>query len=527
MSSISSKSSSSRQPEQVHNDLEKPPTRQTLPMSRLSKVTTAQDWTGKDDPEDPKNWAFREKAFHTFIPAVLGFTVSFGSSVYTPGYPEVMKEFNVSSTVALLPLSLYVFGLGFGPILAAPLSESYGRAVVYKVAVPISAFFVLGAGFSQSIAALTICRFFAGVFGSPPLAIGGGTMADLWEPSHRAVASSLFALAPFFGPAIGPVIGGFAAENKGWRWTQWTILFFAAFAIAVALPARETYKKAILERRAKRLGLAPPPRGPTGLAAIKFLLTVTILRPVSMLFTEPIVGFFSLYVAFNFSVLFGFFEAFPLVFGGVYHFTTGQVGLTFLAIGIGCILAFFTIVTIDRLVYHPRFIASLNRGSGDSSGSDDAEGTAPGFVAPEHRLYAAMAGSTGLPVGLFWFAWTAREDVHWISPVLAAIPFAWGNLMVFMSSAMYLIDTYGSLNGASAMAANGLLRYSLGAVFPLFTIQSKNRLARAIKAYKTSHPDTTFTISWHAYYLNPDAPTPGVDKLEFYHAKFGPERTRA
>lgn len=80
---------------------------------------------------------------------------------------------------------------------------------------------------------------------------------------------------------------------------------------------------------------------------------------------------------------------------------------------------------------------------------------------------------------LFWFAWTARSDIHWISPVLAGIPFAWGNLCIFLSTALYFIDTYGPLNGASAMAANGLLRYALGAVFPLFTFQMYERLGIA------------------------------------------------
>jgi hypothetical protein len=44
-------------------------------------------------------------------------------------------------------------------------------------------------------------------------------------------------------------------------------------------------------------------------------------------------------------------------------------------------------------------------------------------------------------------------------------------VLVFISAALYLIDTYGMLNGASAMAANGLARYTLGAAFPLFTFQ--------------------------------------------------------
>lgn len=72
---------------------------------------------------------------------------------------------------------------------------------------------------------------------------------------------------------------------------------------------------------------------------------------------------------------------------------------------------------------------------------------------------------------LFWFAWTSRPGIHWIVPTLAGIPFAWGNLCIFICGALYLIDVYGPLNGASALAANGVLRYTFGAAFPLFVVQ--------------------------------------------------------
>ena len=72
---------------------------------------------------------------------------------------------------------------------------------------------------------------------------------------------------------------------------------------------------------------------------------------------------------------------------------------------------------------------------------------------------------------LFIFAWTARDHVHWIWPTLAGIPFAWGNLCLFLSATMYQIDVYGPMNGASALAANGLARYVLGGCFPLWTVQ--------------------------------------------------------
>ncbi|CAF9925029.1 MAG: hypothetical protein ALECFALPRED_002885 [Alectoria fallacina] len=433
----------------------------------LTQTVTAQDWSGPDDPENPHNWPMWLRIYHTIAPGLFAFAVTLGSSIYAPGFPEVEKKFNVSSTVAILPISLYALGLAFGPVMAAPVSETMGRRVVYLVTTPIAMLFILGAGFSNTFAALAICRLFAGIFGSPVLAVGAGTNADIWPPVHRAVATSTFLLAPFLGSTMGPVIGGYAAQNKGWRWTQWPLLFFLLPLYLSSLFMKETYKKIILQKRAKRLGIPPPPQmGPAGFAAIKFLVTVTLFRPIRMIFTEPIVFFFSMYTGFNFSVLFGFFDAFPIVFQGVYGFDTGASGLTFLGLAFGCCVGVVTCLIVNRLLYYTEFLKSHKEGRN-------------GAVAPEHRLYAAMMGSFGIPIGLFWFAWTSRRSVHWISPVLAAVPFGWGNICVFTSAALYLIDVYGPLNGASALAANGLIRYIAGAVFPLFTVQMYDRLGIA------------------------------------------------
>ena len=162
-----------------------------IDVPNLAPIPTAQDWTGPNDPENPMNWPLAQRIYHTTIPALFNFIVTFGSSVYSPGVNAVSERFHVSVTVSLLGLSLYVLGLGFGPILAAPLSETFGRRVVYLVSLPISSFFVLGAGFSQNFASLIICRFLAGFFGAPTLAVGAGTNADLWPPVVRAVPSGM------------------------------------------------------------------------------------------------------------------------------------------------------------------------------------------------------------------------------------------------------------------------------------------------------------------------------------------------
>ena len=69
--------------------------------------------------------------------------------------------------------------------MAAPLSETFGRSVVHIASLPIFALFILGSGFAKNVEATIICRFFAGLFGTPALSVGGGTLADIWSLRAR------------------------------------------------------------------------------------------------------------------------------------------------------------------------------------------------------------------------------------------------------------------------------------------------------------------------------------------------------
>ncbi|KAF2737472.1 MFS general substrate transporter [Polyplosphaeria fusca] len=425
-----------------------------------SQGVNANDWDGPNDPDNPYNWPMWRRIYQSIVPGFFGFAVTFGTSVYTPALPDIMKEFNVSRTAALTGLTVYVLGLAFGPVLSAPLSETHGRRIVYLTSIPLFMLFILGAGFSQSFASLVICRFFAGLLGAPTLAVGGGTGADIWPPHNRAAITSIFLAAPFLGPSLGPIIGGFAAQYKGWRWTQWSILFITLPIFITALPNKESYKPVILRRRAASHStpLTRPPTASSQAAAVKRALMIGLFRPVHMLFTEPVVFFLSLYTAFAFGVLFCFFAAFPYVFQRApYSFSTSQSGLAFVAIGTGVLVASVSGVLFDHFFYQKQHALAVAAGKSNT--------------APEHRLHGMKWGAFGIPVGLFWFAWTAESGVHWAVPIVAAVPFAWGNLSLFTSAALYMVDVYGAQNGASSLAANGIFRYTLGAVFPLFTVQ--------------------------------------------------------
>ncbi|KAK3722114.1 hypothetical protein LTR37_002547 [Vermiconidia calcicola] len=343
--------------------------------------------------------------------------------------------------------------------MAGPSSETFGRKAVYVCALPGVGAFTLGAGFSQNITSLIVCRFFAGLFASPGLSIGTAMLSDFLPPEKRGGPVAIFITTVQMGPILGPIIGGYVTETKNWRWTQWVILFGLAVALVVTAFMSETYKAVILKRRGKRLGVQPAPElKSSGLENVKFFVTKTITRPFYMMLTEPIVALFDIYNAFNFGLLNAFFAAFSWVFQNVYGFGIGATGLTYLGQAVGSVAGLMIVLYIYNFDW-----AKENKRikEGDSNAN----------MAPEKRLIIAQIGAPMFPISLFWFAWTARSDVHWISPVIAEGFFSCGNLLIFTCTGLYFTDCYGALYSASAWSSCTFIRYLAAFAFPLFVIQ--------------------------------------------------------
>jgi multidrug resistance protein len=400
------------------------------------------------------------------------------SSIYTPAINDIIQTFHVSSTVAILPYSLYVLGLAFGPMIGSPCSEYFGRRAVYLVSIPIFALFTLGSGFSNDITSLSICRFFAGLFGSPGLSIGSATISDIWPPAERAIPMTAYIATPFLAPSLGPLLGGYAIMGTGnWKWTMWITLFFTATTLLPAcLFMKETYKMKILSRRQhssgeRRVELKSWFTTTKIAREAPSFVRHTLMRPVRMLF-EPIAGLYALYVAFNFGVVYIFFAVFPSIFEETYGFNLGEQGLAFLGLGVGTLLAVVAIIYWSLRIYKPKVMQWKKEATTSHAESEKRTGQAPS-PPPEWRLFVAFPGSALIPAGLFIFAWTARPSVHWIVPIIGICCFGMGVVLIFMSAVMFVMDCYGPKYGASAMAANTLLRYVFGAAFPLFSRQSE------------------------------------------------------
>jgi MFS family permease len=156
--------------------------------------------------------------------SVLAITLT--SSAYSGCAEEIIAEFHTSSELFSLGISLFVLGFAIGPALWAPLSELYGQRILFITTHAFVVAFVGASAGLKNMASFLVFRFLAGTFGASPLTNTGGVIADLFSPSQRGLAMSIFATATFMGPVLGPALGGFITITVGWRWVQGVCCIF-------------------------------------------------------------------------------------------------------------------------------------------------------------------------------------------------------------------------------------------------------------------------------------------------------------
>ncbi|KAI9689341.1 MAG: hypothetical protein M1822_009992 [Bathelium mastoideum] len=375
------------------------------------------DWYTTDDPENPQNWSSWKKVYVCLLIFLYTFVVYASSAIYTSAQEEVMQRFGLSYSRASLILSLYVIGYGIGPLLFSPLSEIplFGRNAPYMISFGLFVILAVPTALVENYAGLLVLRFLTGFMGSPCLATGGATMQDMYALLKLPYALTAWVAAAFSAPALGPLLSGFAVTAENWRWAFWEILWMSGPVwLLWFFTMPETSAGNILLRRAKRL------RALTGNEKLrsqseidqgekKFGTVVyeALAIPAIICIQDPAVLFTNMYSAVIYAIYYSYFEAFPLVYVGDFGFNIGELGVVYVCIIVGCVLGIITYCSYQWFYLEPDIKKN-------------------GLRAQEHRLVPALFAVWLLPIGLFWFGWTARPSIHWIVSILGITCFSFG-----------------------------------------------------------------------------------------------------
>lgn len=516
------------------------PPRKPLPTGSLHRNLTSQkslkrsqllgdpnlvSWDGKGDPRNPLNWTRRKKWVSTVLVSSFTFISPVASTMVAPALPDIADQFSITSDVEqALVMSIFLLAYAIGPFVLGPLSEVFGRVVVLQSANIFYLIFNTACGFAQTKEQMMAFRFLSGLGGSAPQAIGGGVLSDCWAKEERGSALALYSLAPFIGPAVGPIAGGYITLHTTWRWIFWaTSIADTLIQIFAFVFLTETYHPAILgkvcKQKQKETGnMELHTKWETPDKTFGQMLRKAMVRPLRMLATQPALQAMAIYRAYGYGLMYLMFSTFPMVFQQQYDQDIGTASLHYISLGIGFVIGLqisgplqdktyrylrtheidpstsLGVLTKSCLadfrhrrnyrrrdiesLYHPHDAPSTLLSTTAARSFPRPRRTYtpysnPQSGLPEHRLPLTLPAGLLIPLGLLIYGLTAAARTHWIVPDLGAALTCVGLIITFNSAQAYVVDAYTDeirdVNyAASATGAAALIRTMAGFSFPLF-----------------------------------------------------------
>ncbi|KAB8226978.1 MFS transporter [Aspergillus alliaceus] len=403
------------------------------------------DWENNKDPLSPRQLSLATRVAVTLIVTSLAFVVSASSSIESAVVPQSTADYGVSEVVAALFVGIFLLGFATGSLISGPPSEILGRNAVYLVSTSLFMIFVMGSGLSTNTGAKLAFRFLAGVCGCPPLTCAGGSVADIWDSKEKTLAFPVYAILSYGGAILAPVIASYMGSGSiSYRWTDWIVLIMAGLVLSlIVLVQPETYGPLLLRWKSKHLRqLTGDPRYLSKLDLDQTPLLSRIRRACVRQFTlpirEPIVLVLSLYLTVLYVVLFAFFVGYADIFTDVHGMSQGLTNVVWVAIH------------RKRGLKGDREVSEM--------GNETNVSEKPSTIQPEDRLWYAMMGAPAMTLSLFWMGWTDYPSISVWSPIVGSAFFGFGSICIFISSYMYIIDTY-EVYAASALGFMTSSRY--------------------------------------------------------------------
>ncbi|WPG98671.1 Hypothetical protein R9X50_00146400 [Acrodontium crateriforme] len=333
----------------------------------------------------PFQWSEKRKTFITWVSCAATVIAAYTAGSYPPAMDQFVNEWHVSTVAVSVGITTFTAGFAVAPMFLAPFSEINGRQPVFLVTGSLFVLFQLTCALTPTYSGMLVARFLSGCMSSTFSTMVGGVVADIYEARDRNAAMALFSGAALFGTGLGPLVSGFVAQNLNWRWIFYIqVITSGVLIIVIAICFQETRGSVLLSRKAKTLNKwyeqleaegyygvlmsidskdetrkAPQRirwkvKSDEERASIGTMIVTSLYRPFHLLFTEPVVFWFSLWISFSWGVLYLLLIAIPLVFDTIYGFDTERSNALFAGVSISAAIITAISIMQDRL-------ARLNR----------------------------------------------------------------------------------------------------------------------------------------------------------------------
>ena len=214
-------------------------------------------------------------------------------------------------------------------------------------------------------------------------------------------------------------------------------IFDFILVLSALLIFHEPYALKILARKAAQLRRSTgDTQYTTSFESFNPKLSLALSLPIRLLLTQSIIQLISLYLAYNFGILFVVLSTFATLWTSRYSQSVSTSGLHYIALAIG-----YTIVAQVGAPLTDHIWAHLK--------SKPPSGT----TAPEFRVPLMIPGVILIPLGLFWYGWSAEARVFWLVLDIGIGVFGCGIILETLAMQAYVMDAYPEFT-ASAVAAS-------------------------------------------------------------------------
>ncbi|GAA5926950.1 MFS transporter [Sporobolomyces koalae] len=430
--------------------------------------------------------------FIVFLVAAAAMMSPLSANIYFPVIPAIASDLQTSTQAINLSVTVYMIFQGISPSFFGAVCDVLGRRPVYIINFLIYLGACAGLANTHSYGELLGFRILQACGSASVIAIGSGSIGDISPPSERGMFMAIFGLGGMMGPAIGPVAGGTLSQAFGWQSLFWFLFALGAvILVAIILFLPETLRSIVgngsipakgmnlsllsvwqKHRRARKnagdetLSLAADEKPPR-----KTWRDVQPLAPLKMFREKDVLAILSFNSA-TYSLFYATTASTGTVFKQVYHLSESDLGLCYLANGIGCLAA--TLVNGPRMTMDYKLVerkeeakrkelnteatlTEVEKPKAKKDLNDLSE-----FPIEQARLRSLPYYFAALICSNIAYGWFVNFSVHLAAPLIMQFIVGLTVTSIFNMASTLMVDLYPG-QGASATAANNLYRCLAGA----------------------------------------------------------------
>ncbi|TAQ85666.1 hypothetical protein B7494_g6018 [Chlorociboria aeruginascens] len=401
----------------------------------------------------------RQKALIITIVSTAATFSGFASNIYFPAIPTIAVDLSVSAELVNLTVTSYMILQALSPTIWGAVADVHGRRSTYICTFVVFIGACIGLAETRHYYQLVILRCLQSAGSASTIALGAGVLGDITTREERGGYMGIFQAALLAPVAVGPILGGVFAETLGWKSIFWFLTIYSgAFLIVLILFLPETLRSLVGNGSTPARGLAKPifsclqthkefqrpvelSPPPTKKLSVNFLGPITILFSLEAII---IIIFLSIY----YTVWQMTITAMSTLFKRTYNLNELQIGLTFIANGVGSIagtLSTGKLMDMDYLRVKSSYA-----------------GPPENFPLERARLRLIWIWSGLQCSAAIIFGWTVNEHVHISVPIICTFVIGWAATSIQSVVTTFMVDVFPT-KSASSTAALNLSRCLMGA----------------------------------------------------------------